>query len=307
MKGPPMVTNAINPINPNPDHALIARTRNGDNHAFATLWSLHSQAGYRYARQFTSTFDPDDLVAEAFLQILRALRNGRGPSAEFRPYMFATIRNLARTWGRTMREIALDDLDQVEAEGSDAGERVVAAMEARATAQAFRTLPPRWQRVLWFIEVEHLTPAQVSRIMGITPNSVSSLAFRAREGLRDAWIQMQVTQQHTERECAWAREHLGGYARQHLSPRHQAKVASHLMTCTACAKVARETLDTAAPLRGVTHSRTHATSAVAHADQAVLPIPVARLPRAGQPDHETADRPSQRRGASRSALSVLSL
>lgn len=243
---------APDPTSACPDSALISRIRLGDTTAFADLWSRHAAVGYRYARSLTSAFEPDDLVAEAYLQIMRAMRNGRGPSVEFRPYLLATIRNLARTWGRSTHEIPLETLDDLEAADSDVGENVLHAMDARATAQAFRTLPPRWQRVLWLIEIEHLTPAQVARIMGMTANGVSSLAFRARDGLRDAWLQMQVAEKKQspqyERDCAWSRAHIGSYARQHLSPRYQAKMSDHLTACAPCAAIAREALDTAATL-----------------------------------------------------------
>lgn len=291
---------AADTTTPSADHVLITRTREGDERAFAELWSRHAVAGHRYARHVSSSFDPDDLVAEAFLQILRALRNGHGPTTEFRPYLLATIRNQARTWGRTRHEIALDDLDLLGVEGTDASDEVLRTMEARATALAFRSLPARWQRVLWLIEVEHLTPAQVARLIGSTPNGVSSLVFRAREGLRDAWVQMQVAQEPCDRDCTWSRQHLGAYARHHLSVRHQAKMVRHLTTCARCAAIARETRETVAGMLTSTQSE----------DASYWPLPSGASARPRSTEREDSPppaRPGARRGSAGSTLAALTL
>ena len=42
--------------------------------------------------------------------------------------------------------------------------------------------------VLWHTEVEGQRPAEVAPLLGMSPNSVSALAYRAREGLRQAFV-----------------------------------------------------------------------------------------------------------------------
>lgn len=242
-------------IDPTPaadDGPLIDRTRQGDPGALAELWRRHAEAGRRYARRVTSSFDADDLVAESFVTILTTLRNGRGPSAEFRPYLFVTIRNLARRWGRARQEVPLDVMEDLEAEDSDVSDIVLHDIDASATVRAFRSLPHRWQRVLWLLEIEHLSIAEVAMLMGLSPNSVSSLAFRAREGLREAWVQAHVSDRACPGDCAWARAHLGALARHHVSARDQHRLDVHLAGCGECRMITQQTLEEASPLIAAT-------------------------------------------------------
>jgi len=55
--------------------------------------------GARVARQFTSSIAANDLVSEAHIRSYQRVLAGGGPTGAFRPYRYATIRNLARTWG----------------------------------------------------------------------------------------------------------------------------------------------------------------------------------------------------------------
>jgi len=58
----------------------------------------------------------------------------------------------------------------------------VEGFENAAAAKAFASLPERWQAVLWHAEVEGQKPAEVAVLLGMSANSVSALAYRAREG-----------------------------------------------------------------------------------------------------------------------------
>ena len=42
--------------------------------------------------------------------------------------------------------------------------------------------------VLWHTEVEQQKPADIAPLLGMSANSVSALAYRAREGLRQAFL-----------------------------------------------------------------------------------------------------------------------
>jgi len=171
---------------------LIAEARGGCPDAFAELWTRHAHIGRRYARSFTSTLDPDDLVAASFEKILTALRAGGGPTRSFRPYLYTSIRNTAVSWEKVRRRsVALDDLEE-SAVAKWAGTSPTAEAEAireweRSEVRvAFRTLPGRWQQALWYVEVEGVSRGEVGQMLGLTPNAVSQLLFRARAALRTA-------------------------------------------------------------------------------------------------------------------------
>jgi RNA polymerase sigma factor (sigma-70 family) len=221
------------------DESLVAGARSGDRGAFAVLWERHARSGLRVARQFTSSLDADDLVAEAFTQIYRQVLAGGGPDGSFRPYLYTTIRNLACRWGRQSQEIPIDDLDGIE-DPFALDDPAVAALDRSFTVRAFRSLPDRWQSVLWYTEVEGMDPHEVAPLLGLTPNSAAALSYRAREGLRTAWLQAHISDDGTDADCRWAIAHLGGHARHGLSARESERLAGHLRDCARCSIISEE-------------------------------------------------------------------
>ena len=221
------------------DEGLVALARAGDRGAFAALWRRHAASGLKVARQFTSSIDPDDLVAEAYTSIYRQVLAGGGPDGAFRPYLYTTIRNLANRWGRSMRDVSVEDIDEFE-DPAAYDDPVTVALDRTLTARAFRNLPERWQAVLWYTEVEGMDPHEVAPILGISANSVAALSYRAREGLRKAWLQAHVSDARLAGECRWALDHLGEHARHGLSPRDADRLDRHLASCTKCSIVAEE-------------------------------------------------------------------
>lgn len=134
------------------DALLLDTARAGCPDAFAALWSRHSGAGRALAWRHTRTFDADDLVAEAYVLILQTIRNGKGPRTEFRPYLFATIKNVAASWsakGQRMPSTTIDELYSV-----DADDGRIDLADKLAIQHALSSLPERWQQVLWYSEVK---------------------------------------------------------------------------------------------------------------------------------------------------------
>ncbi len=219
------------------DEQLVDRARSGDTEAFAELWARHSRAGLTAARQFHSIADADDIVAEAYLLILSAVKRGGGPTGAFRPYLYRTIHNVALRWNRTQRTVELDedaDLEDPRAQGE------TDLLEKTITVRAFRTLPERWQTVLWYTEIEGMEPAEAASLMGLSANSTAALAYRAREGLRKAWLQAHVSETRVPPECRWTTERMGEYTRGGLTPRARARFDAHLEGCTRCSILVEE-------------------------------------------------------------------
>lgn len=168
------------------DAVLLDTVRQGGREAFGELWRRHSHAGMAFARYVSSTFDPDDLVAEAFTRILRALTGGGGPVGGFRSYLYATIRNTAHSWQRAHHYTQpLDETHDTlpDQRAADALE----ALEGSRGLDAYRSLPLPWQQVLWYVDIQGMSATEVAPLLGITPNAVAARSYRAREGLRRAW------------------------------------------------------------------------------------------------------------------------
>ncbi|MCU1556048.1 MAG: sigma-70 family polymerase sigma factor [Microbacteriaceae bacterium] len=221
------------------DESLVLLARAGDRNAFAELWQRHARSGMRVARQFTSSLDADDLVSEAYTRIYQRVLAGGGPDGAFRPYLYATIRNLASRWGQSRHDVNVDDMGEFE-DPEAVDDPAMIALDRTMTVRAFRSLPERWQSVLWYTEVEGMDPHEVAPILGISANSVAALSYRAREGLRKAWLQAHVTDATASGECQWTISRLGDYARRGLTPREHQRVSGHLAACARCSLINEE-------------------------------------------------------------------
>jgi RNA polymerase sigma factor (sigma-70 family) len=182
------------------DAELMTLVRNDEISAYAVLYRRHVGSAYRQARLFTrSKSEADDLVSEAFAKVLNTLRAGRGPADRFRAYLLTALRNAAYDQIRRDRKLEWTaDVSQVhgirhETLSVPFTDPAIAGLERRLVAQAFATLPERWQRVLWHTEVDGRRPGDLAPLFGISPNSVCALAYRAREGLKLAYLRAELT------------------------------------------------------------------------------------------------------------------
>lgn len=221
------------------DTELIESARSGDTSAFAELWRRHYRSAARVARQFTSSIDADDLVSEAYARIFQRVLAGGGPTGAFRPYLYTTIRNLASSWGAASHDVQVDVIDEFEDERIP-DDPASWALDRTLTAKAFRSLPDRWQTVLWYTEVEGMDPHEVAPLMGLTANGVAALSYRAREGLRTAWLQAHISNAGTSADCQWVMSRLGDRTRNSLTARERERVEAHLLGCAKCLVISEE-------------------------------------------------------------------
>ncbi|MDT0200949.1 sigma-70 family RNA polymerase sigma factor [Nocardioides sp. AE5] len=215
------------------DAELISAVRGGDLSAYGDLFERHADAARRLARQLTNPTDADDLVSEAFVKVLKVLQDGGGPDLAFRAYLLTSVRRLHIDRVRATKRLhTTDDLEPFDP-GVPFRDTAVEGFESVAAAKAFASLPERWQLVLWHTEVEGHKPADVAPLLGMSANSVSALAYRAREGLRQAFLNSHA-EELDDAQCRWTHEHLGAYVRKGLAKRDTTKVEQHLDECRGC-------------------------------------------------------------------------
>jgi RNA polymerase sigma factor (sigma-70 family) len=171
------------------EQALLRRVRSGDVEAEGELYVTHVDVAVRRAVQLgAQRADAEDFVAEAFIRVLRQLRKGKGPDGPFRPYLWASLRNVATDSyrGQRGRERPSEDLNVVPGSGagSDPETEIDISLSVRS---AMKSLPPRWREVLWSLHVEGQSPAELAADLGATAQSISALAYRARKALRRAY------------------------------------------------------------------------------------------------------------------------
>jgi len=235
----------------------------GRGRPYADLYVEHAPAARRLALSMVPPDAADDIVAEAFARVLAAIRAGGGPGHAFRGYLLTTVRNVANDWLNARRRVTV--IPDMEAEADDLAAAGGAAIpgissgaevqaEARAEARliigAFSKLPARWRKVLWQLEVEGDAPADVAPVFGLSANGVSALAMRAREGLRQAYLQEHIGTNIPEACRVYAAE-LGAGTRGRLSPRRQVAMEEHLRHCAACRNLFAELSELNSKLRTI--------------------------------------------------------
>ncbi|MFC9297882.1 sigma-70 family RNA polymerase sigma factor [Streptomyces sp. NPDC057011] len=251
---------------PPSDGDLIARMRAGDDRAYEELFRRHADAVRRYARTCCRDgHTADDLTAEVFARTLQAVRGGAGPDQSVRAYLLTTVRRVAAAWAKTARREHLVEDFAVFAEqaatgtegggglsglaGDDTLElgadvRAMHEAEQSLAMQAFRSLPERWQAVLWHTTVEEASPSAIAPLFGLSANATAVLASRAREGLKQAYLQAHVSSALSEGgDCARYADRLGAYARGGLRMRAERGLRKHLEECAKCRLAAGELKD----------------------------------------------------------------
>jgi RNA polymerase sigma factor (sigma-70 family) len=222
------------------DTELLDQARNGDEAAFTELYVRHQAAALRLARSYKRLGDPDDLVNGAFERVLGALRRGAGPTESFRAYLFVTLRRLAAEQGERPAD---ESLDEVPEPISDAAEAPDLEQADRAIiTQAFEGLPDRWQAVLWHTAVEGRQPRELADVLGVTANAAAAMSYRAREKLRQSYLQAHLLASPAPDHEPW-RSQLGAYVRDGLSKRDRAAVEGHLDGCDSCTALVAELRD----------------------------------------------------------------
>ncbi|TMZ33304.1 RNA polymerase subunit sigma-24, partial [Klebsiella pneumoniae] len=167
-------------------------------------------------------------------RVLAAVRRGGGPEKGFRPYLLTALRRVAYDrFHCEKRQIATDDMESFDP-GVPFVDPAVAGLERSLIARAFRSLPERWQTVLWHTEIEGAKPMEAAPILGMSPNSVAALAYRAREGLRRAYLQMHLAGGVSNKPCKSTLDLMGTYVRGGLAKRDTAAVEGHLDRCADC-------------------------------------------------------------------------
>ncbi|MQY35610.1 hypothetical protein SRB17_35890 [Streptomyces sp. RB17] len=249
------------------DGELIQRMRGGDDSAYEELYRRHADSVRRYARSCCRDgHTADDLTAEVFARMLQAVRGGSGPEHAVRAYLLTSVRRVAAHWTKSARrEQLVDDFavfaQQVSraSEASDddtldlgADVRALHEAEQSMAMQAFRSLPERWQAVLWHTEVEDESPSEVAVLFGLDANGTRVLASRAREGLKQAYLQAHVSASLVgDEECARYADQLGTYARRKLRIRAERGLRKHLEECAKCRLAAAQIEEVASSIPGV--------------------------------------------------------
>lgn len=209
-----------------PDSELLDWVREEDSErreaAVAELYRRHRGAASAVAaRLVPAGADVDDVVEDAFERVNRAIRNGRGPTEDFRSYLVVAVRSGASDLRRgAQRTLPSEEIEAVDPD--DPATTLLADLERSSVGAAFAALPERWRTVLWLVDVEQRPASEVAVILGLRPNAVAALTYRAREGLRQSYLVASATDTDPP-ECRAVRRDIGAYVRGRASGRSRSR------------------------------------------------------------------------------------
>jgi RNA polymerase sigma factor (sigma-70 family) len=228
---------------------MLERLRAGEDAAFGELFSRHSAAVHRMALGLAADrTEADDLTAEAFFRVLQAIRRGAGPVDNVRGYLLIVTRRVAWEWSLRRRELPVSDEELNHRAPSDP-DTTGQFTERNLIRRAFTSLPERWRKVLWKMEVEGERPAAVATNFGLSPNATAALARRARQGLRAAYLQAHLSSASGASGCRSVLDKLGAYTAGTTSGIERRRIRAHLSTCSSCTAMYAELRDVFAGLR----------------------------------------------------------
>lgn len=154
-------------------------------------------------------------------------------------------------WARASeRQVPVPDVTCYERESAaSAVSEAIKNLDRSLALQALASLPERWQDILWYTVVQAEEPAAVAGLLGISPNSVAALAYRAREGLRQAYLTAHLNPARQADRCEYFIARLATHARGRLGKSGSEAMQSHLTECKQCLLLFEETNDLNAVLR----------------------------------------------------------
>ena len=170
-----------------PDESfLIARARRGDPSAFEEIVRLYQRRVYGVALRIVRAHDvADDVTQETFLRAWRSL-DRFDLERPFGPWVCRIAANLAVNHVRSPRARE-EGLPEGHAETRSSGPGPLGALldaeGARVLEAAMGQLPQEQRAVLVLRVVEDLSYAEIAETLGISPGTVMSRLFRARERL----------------------------------------------------------------------------------------------------------------------------
>jgi RNA polymerase sigma factor (sigma-70 family) len=223
---------------------LLQEAVAGSGAAFAALYDRYESRVFNFClRLVDSREDARDATQEAFLSVLRRLRNDDDPVLNFSAYLFAAARHEAYEVGKRR---ARTDLvaEPPEPRGAVAGPSAIEADPERSALlqssqdevrAANARLPRRHREVLALRELEGCSYDEIAEILCTNRNAVSQLIWRARVRLRaELRIGAVASVVAASEACERAQALLSRQQDGELDELDRAWLKRHLDECGAC-------------------------------------------------------------------------
>ena len=177
-----------------PDLRLLERCRQGDAHAFETLFRKYQTYVYNISLgMLCNGEDAADITQETFLRLHRSLDSFRG-DASFSTWLYRVAVNLCITELRRRSRSRFQFLDDVQHDedtplheevGPSPQEAVELEEDRKVVHQVLRMLPPDYRAVMVLRHFQQLAYEEIAEVLGLSLSQVKTRLFRARKMFKD--------------------------------------------------------------------------------------------------------------------------
>ena len=176
--------------------AVLAAAQQGDEGAFSVLWRDGNPALLRYLRVIAPDA-AEDIAAETWVSIVRALGRFRGAEDAWRAWLFTTARRRVVDDGRRRSRRPESPVAEVDAGETpqvvDAAELALENLATREALAVVATLPPLQAEIIMLRVVAGLDTDTVAQLVGRSPGAVRVAAHRGLRRLAQTLTQTGVT------------------------------------------------------------------------------------------------------------------
>lgn len=179
---------------PDPDLRLLDLCRQGDAHAFETLFRKYQTYVYNIGLgMLSNSEDAADVTQETFLRLHRSLDSFRGDSS-FSTWLYRVTVNLcitelrrkSRTRFQFLDDLSHDeDLSLFEEPGATPDEAMALEEDRKVVHQVLRTLPPDYRAIMVLRHFQQLAYEEIAEVLGLSLSQVKTRLFRARKMFKD--------------------------------------------------------------------------------------------------------------------------
>lgn len=179
------------------DEDLVARTQNGDPHAFDDLVRKYSSRLYGLVYNMTSNHeDTNDLLQEIFAKAYRSIKGFKGKSS-FYTWLHTIATNMTINFLKKRSrsyQMSLDDIDNgvqhdpefIELTSGPDARREVNLKELQVRLnEAMMKLSNEHRAVVTMFDIQGMPHAEIGKILGISEGTVRSRLFYAHRQLQN--------------------------------------------------------------------------------------------------------------------------
>ena len=144
-----------------------------------------------YLNSFVHNLHDAEALAEDTFVRLAVKKPKDRRAAGFRTWLYTIGRNIAVDHLRRQRRTAAVPLEELPEQASDREALELAYLREERRIQVHRAmekLKPDYRQVLWLVYFEGFSMKEAAGVMGKSVQSVQTLAWRARQALKEEWI-----------------------------------------------------------------------------------------------------------------------